>query len=205
MPRVVTRCETSPRTAQPPRRLRRLKGVTTINWMQGATLLSRSNIRAVSVEAEVHRVYTAEYSQLAGWAARLVSDPDLAHDFVTEAFVRLLKHWPKVTGPRAWLYTCVANQVKDHWRKRERESRAYRKFASSAPPDAQVSEHATTLSVRDAVQSLPDRLRLPVLLHYFADLTVAQVASSLELSDGAVKRYLFEARALLAPRLEDVR
>lgn len=172
--------------------------------MQGATLLSRSNIRAVSVEAEVHHVYTAEYPQLAGWAARLVGDPDLAHDFVTEAFVRLLKHWPKVTGPRAWLYTCVGNQVKDHWRKRERESRAYRKFASSTPPEAPLSEQATTLSVRDAVQSLPDRLRLPVLLHYFADLTVAQVASSLELSDGTVKRYLFEARALLAPRLEDV-
>ena len=179
--------------------------MTTIDWMQGAPLVSRVNSGSVSAEAEVHAVYAAEYAQLAGWAARLVGDPDLAHDLATEAFVRLLRHWPKVTGPRAWLYTCVGNQVKDHWRKRERESRAYRKFASSAPPEAQVAEHATTLSVQDAVQSLPDRLRLPVLLHYFADLTVAQVATSLGLSDGAVKRYLFDARALLAPRLEDVR
>lgn len=49
------------------------------------------------------------------------------------------------------------------------------------------------------MQSLPDRLRLPVLLHDFADLSVVHVATSLGLSDGAVKRYLFDARAELAP------
>jgi RNA polymerase sigma-70 factor (ECF subfamily) len=44
----------------------------------------------------------------------------------------------------------------------------------------------TTLTVRDTVLALPDRLRLPVLLHYFADLSVAQVANHLDKSPGAI-------------------
>jgi hypothetical protein len=53
--------------------------------------------------------------------------------------------------------------------------------------------------------SLPDRLRMPVLLHYDADLPVAQVASLLEVAEGTVKRALFDARAVMARQLEKVR
>ena len=66
-------------------------------------------------------------------------------------------------------------------------------------------DQATTLTVRDAVLALPDRLRLPVLLHYFADLTVAQVAAHLGRSEGAIKRDLYDARGRMASMLEGVR
>jgi RNA polymerase sigma-70 factor (ECF subfamily) len=148
----------------------------------------------------VRDIYDAEFGRLAGWTTRLVGDPDLAHDFATEAFVKLVRNWSTVRQPRAWLYTTVANLVRDHWRKRSREAKAYQRHAAGAPEHMNLAagDLATTLTVRDAVLALPDRLRVPVLLHYFADLSVAQIASQLDKADGTIKRDLYDARALLA-------
>lgn len=166
---------------------------------------------AVSAEQAVREVYDAHFGRVAGWASRLVGDPDLGHDFATEAFVKLIAHWGSVEEPRAWLYATVANQVRDHWRKRGREATAYRKVhggLQQGDPDVArepALDHATTLTVRAAVEALPDRLRLAVLLHYFADLPVAAVAGQLGKSEGTIKRDLYDARARIAHLLEDIR
>lgn len=163
---------------------------------------------ATSVEAGVREVYLAHYGRLAGWAGTLVGDRELAHDFATEAFVRLMRHWDTVEDPRPWLYTTVANLVRDHWRKRGREAAAYERLqlgVTDADVAAPGPDQADVLSVRQAVEGLPERVRMPVLLHYFADLSVAQVARQLGKSDGAVKRDLYDARALLATTLEGTR
>jgi RNA polymerase sigma-70 factor (ECF subfamily) len=46
---------------------------------------------------------------------------------------------------------------------------------------------------------------MPVLLHYFADLPVTQVANHLGKSEGTIKRDLYDARARMAVRLEATR
>ena len=162
---------------------------------------------AVEDEQVVREIYDAHFGRLAGWTTRLVGDPELAHDLATEAFVRLLRYQRSVQEPRAWLYTTVANLVRDHWRRRGREASAYQRHEGGRTGSALLGtgDHATTLTVRDAVLALPDRLRLPVLLFYFADLTVAQVAVQLGRSEGAIKRDLYDARGRMAPMLEGVR
>lgn len=170
----------------------------------GGGVVARASRTDAGVELAVREVYDAHYGRLAGWATKLVGDPDLAHDFATEAFVRLVRSWHEVDEPRAWLYGVTANLVRDHWRKRGRESTAYGKVGvalEALPPE----DVATRVTVREAVLALPDRLRLVVLLHYYADLTVAQVASQLGKSEGTVKRDLFDARKRLAPMVEGVR
>lgn len=164
-----------------------------------------------AVEHAVREVYDAHFGRLVGWTTSLIGDPDLAHDVATEAFVKLLTHWHSVQDPRAWLYTAAANQVRDHWRKRGRETAAYTRFVAGrttaepeqAPGGAVDTE--TRLTVRGAVESLPERYRLPVLLHYYADLSVAQVAGQIGKSEGAVKRDLYDARKQLAQTLGGVR
>jgi RNA polymerase sigma-70 factor (ECF subfamily) len=159
----------------------------------------------VPAEEAVRQVYDAHYARLAGWTARLVGDPDLAHDIATEAFVRLLREFSSVSDPRPWLYTVAANLVRDHWRSRGREAAAYQRHVLTAVPDDSGPDHATRLTVRDAVEELPDRLRVTVLLFYFADLPVATIARQLGKSDGAVKRDLYDARQRMALILEDPR
>lgn len=156
-------------------------------------------------ESAVRELYDVHYARLAGWTARLVGDPDLAHDLATEAFVRLFREFARVDDPRPWLYTVTSNLVRDHWRKRGREAAAYRRHEAGREDVVHDADATTSITVRDAVRALPDRLRLVVLLHYFADLPVATVARQLEKSEGAVKRDLFDARQRMARMLGETR
>ena len=166
-------------------------------------------MQSSAVEAAVRQVYTAHYGLLAGWAARLVGDRELAQDLATEAFVRLIREWERVEEPRAWLYATTANLVRDHWRRRGREATAYDRLRGGGAGEGRAASPATDpaerLTVRDAVLALPDRLRAEVLLYYFTDLSISQVASQLGRSPGAVKRDLFDARARMAARLQGAR
>jgi RNA polymerase sigma factor (sigma-70 family) len=159
----------------------------------------------VDVESAVREIYDVHYARLAGWTAKLVGDPDLAHDLATEAFLKLFREFDTVDEPRPWLYAVTANLVRDHWRKRGREAAAYQRHEAGREDVSQDRDHATTLTVRDAVQALPDRLRVVVLLHYYADLPVATVARLVEKAEGTVKRDLFDARQRMAQTLEGTR
>lgn len=159
----------------------------------------------VDREQAMRVIYDTHFGRLAGWAARLVEDPDTAHDLATEAFIRLVRQFDSVAEPRAWLYTVTANLVRDHWRRRGREATAYARHQAGTAEHWTGPDQATAITVRQAVLALPDRLRVCVLLHYFADLPVAAVAAQLGKSEGAVKRDLFDARRRMAALLEESR
>ena len=60
------------------------------------------------------------------------------------------------------------------------------------------------LVVGDAVDALPGHLREAVVLHYFGELSVAEVARHLAITPGAVKTRLWRARQMLRAQLEGV-
>lgn len=181
-------------------------GVEALPGQDVEGLMTRDVI-SPDVEPSVRAIYDAEFGRLAGWTTKLVGDPDLAHDLATEAFVKLFRNWSTVRDPRAWLYVAVANLVRDHWRKRGHEATAYERYGAGAAEHSALAagDLATTLTVRAVVLALPDRLRMPVLLHYFADLSVTQVANHLGKAEGTIKRDLYDARARMAVRLEGTR
>ncbi|MGW7005361.1 RNA polymerase sigma factor [Streptomyces sp. NPDC054933] len=156
--------------------------------------MSRSQDTAAS------ELFAAVYPQLAGWCRRLVDDDGTAHEIASEAFTRLWARWKKVEEPRGFLYVTAANLVRDHWRKLERERRAMRRATSEAVVSRQDEQHGA-VPVRLLVQSLPERLRIPVLLYYYADLPVREVSVLTGRREGTVKADLHAARELLRSKL----
>ncbi|RIQ14432.1 sigma-70 family RNA polymerase sigma factor [Jiangella rhizosphaerae] len=71
-----------------------------------------------------------------------------------------------------------------------------------AGPEGMVVDGA---DLRSALAALSPRQRACVVLHYYEDLSVAQVADVLGCAPGAVKRHLSDARARLEPLLSDSR
>jgi RNA polymerase sigma-70 factor (ECF subfamily) len=163
-------------------------------WVTQGTPVRGGRVRGR--EAAVHELYLAEYGRLAGWVGHLVDDRETARDIATEAFVRLLSRWTTVQEPRAWLYMTCTNLVRDMWRRQQRERKAYARMAEPAGVTP-----AGDPSVRDLVERLPDKMRTVVLLHYYADLSVHEIATLLGRADGTVKRTLFDARQRLQANL----
>ncbi len=155
-------------------------------------VIAGGGTRAQTRDEAARELFRAHYGQLAGWTARLVGDREAAHEIAAEAFTRLLSRWTTVADPKPWLYMTATNLVRDRWRRQERESRALSKVVAGTD-----SSPAPDTSVRDLVERLPDRLRAPVLLHYYADLPVSEVARLLNRPEGTVKRALYDARAHL--------
>ena len=152
-------------------------------------------------EDAARALWNEHYAPLAGWCAALVGDRDAAHDIASEAFARLLARWFTVHDPKGYLYVTATNLVRDRWRREQRDRRLQARLEECTP----VSTPAPDPWLRDLVERLPDRLRMPVLLHYYADMSVAEVSAALKKPEGTIKRMLYDARARLASWLEDGR
>jgi RNA polymerase sigma-70 factor (ECF subfamily) len=150
-----------------------------------------------SREEAFRDLYQAEYAGLAGYCTALTGDVQLARDITQEAFARLFARWVGVREPKAYVYYVATNLARRHWRRSKKEREIYDQIGH------RPVEHAVHDPwLRDLVERLPERLREAVLLHYYADLPVAEVARLVHRPLGTVKQRLHEARARLAAELE---
>lgn len=156
---------------------------------------------AADRDAQFKAFFTAEFPRLAGYCLRLLSDEQLARDTAQEALVRVWSRWFGVRDPHAYVYLVATNLVRGEWRDRARRAEAWQRAAEQTATEYEDDDRG----LRDAVERLPDRLRVPMLLHYYADLPVAAVAAALRRPEGTVKRLLAEGRAALLQSLEDDR
>lgn len=99
----------------------------------------------------------------------------------------------------AWVAVVAMNLTRSGLRRKLAESRALGRIA--ALPTADVSEE--TVEVTGAVRRLPRRQREAIILHYWLDLPVEEIAERLGLSAGAVKNALFRARRTLAKSITE--
>jgi RNA polymerase sigma-70 factor, ECF subfamily len=154
--------------------------------------LKRSHERAAT------ELFAAVYPRLAGWCRRLVDD-ETAHEIASEAFTRLWARWTTVAEPQGFLFVTAANLVRDHWRKLERERRTIHRVTAETAVRPQAEQPDPT--VRILVQSLPERLRVPILLYYYADMPIREVSLLTGRKEGTVMSDLHTARELLRAHL----
>jgi len=160
---------------------------------------------AAARKAMTEQLFAAHYPKLAGWVRRLVDDDDTAHEIASEAFVRLLSKWTtpdKLDNPQSYLYMIATNLVRDHWRKTERERRAYRSATAGMDPEPRT-DPAEDVNVRQLLATLPPRLRDPFLLHYYAGFGIREIATMLKRPEGTIKADLYHARTRLKATLAE--
>lgn len=139
--------------------------------------------------------FRKEFAGLSGYCYRLTGDRMVAEDFAQEALVRTWVRWARVTKPREYAFLIATNLTRRRWR-RERPVVELTDLHDRAGP-------GPDLDIQLAVDGLPKRLRTPVLLHYYADLPVVDIARLLRCSQTTVRGRLAEARRRLAAVWED--
>lgn len=128
---------------------------------------------------------------LVAYAALLAGDRGEAEDLVHDALVRTFarpRRFPSLNAADAYVRRAIATTYVDHGRARGRWLTVLPRLAAgSAASEADV---AGRLDLRAALAQLPRRQRACVVLRFYEDLTVPDIADVLGVSDGAVKRYL---------------
>lgn len=148
---------------------------------------------------------TTRYPALLAYATLLTGSRAAAEDLLHDAFVRVFSRPRRLESARhaeAYVRRALANLAMDRARALARDADAARRaLAAQAAPDPAggVDER---VGMASALAHLPLQVRTCVVLRYYDDLTVAQVADRLGLATGTVKRYLADARALLGELVE---
>ena len=124
---------------------------------------------------------------------------DLAADAEQSALLKGSRYRPSVKDAgscKAWLVKIAINESKNMMRRgftvEQDENTA------DEPPDRELR-----LDVRRAVYDLPEKYRLPVILFYFEDMAVADIAKILDIPEGTVISHLHRGRARLREELKD--
>ena len=137
---------------------------------------------------------------LVRYAALLTGDARSAEDLVQDALVRCFgagRTLREVGAAEAYVRKAILSTFLDGHRRRLRWSGVLHLVARDEYADGPESSGPARHDVRAALLTLRPRLRACVVLRFYDDLTVPEIARRLELSEGTVKRYLSDATALL--------
>ncbi len=173
--------------------------------------------------AYVARGDTAAFEQLVerhqtlviGTVARMLGSNSDVEDVAQQVFIRVWKSAPRYV-PTAkfttWLLTITRNLVFNEARRRKRhpaETLDVHQGEESLPlpdrhgrlPDEQLLDQEMQRAVDNAIQALPEKQRLAVVLRRYEEKSYEEIAQVLALSVPAVKSVLFRARTELREAL----
>jgi RNA polymerase sigma-70 factor (ECF subfamily) len=144
--------------------------------------------------------YAASFQGLATQLYVYTGDLELAHDLVQEAFCRAFTRWSKLAGyddPAAWVRRVAFNLANSRWR-RARTALRYQRRQRVEHVAGPGPDRVTAVA---ALATLPAAQRRAMVLHYLADLSIADIAEQEGVAIGTVKSWLHRGRAALAAQI----
>jgi RNA polymerase sigma-70 factor (sigma-E family) len=160
----------------------------------------------IDADRAVTELYSTHYRSLVRLAALLVRDTGTAEEVVQDSFVAMHGGWGRLRDSEkalSYLRQAVVNRSRSVLRHRVVVDRN----APKPAPDMPSAEHgAFALLERTAViaalRTLPARQREALVLRFYADMSEAQIAETMQISKGAVKSHTARAMATLRTVLE---
>jgi len=153
---------------------------------------------------------------IAGTVAKMLGNAADAEDVAQQVFVRVWRSAARYQ-PSAkfttWMFTITRNLVFNEIRRRQRkpavslEEREEEHFLATSidgemKPDESALHAELETAVEAAIQRLPEKQRMAVILRRYQELPYEEIGEILELSLPAVKSVLFRARTQLKEELQ---
>jgi RNA polymerase sigma-70 factor, ECF subfamily len=156
---------------------------------------------------------------LYGAAMRLTRNRSDAEDLVQETYLRAYRGFAgfqEGTNLKAWLYRILTNSYINTYRKKQREPQIvdgpedvdewylYDRLGGQRVEDSAETTVLDTIpdqAVKDAVESLPERFRLPVLLADVEGFSYKEIAEIMDTPIGTVMSRLHRGRKALEKAL----
>lgn len=170
-------------------------------------------------KAELAECIDAYGTDIYSFCAYLTGSRQEAEDLYQDTFLKAVELRETIKAdqnPKSYLLAVAVRIWKNKrrkfaWRKRIADIRPVEEeadFDAAAPkadsPEERVIQREQQELVRRAVDRLPEKYRVIVLLYYMEEMQTAQIARMLDLAPGTVKSRLYQARKMLEKELEDV-
>ena len=163
---------------------------------------------AVTFHEQFVGLFEAHYRRLFRYLNRLTGDGELAADLVQEAFIRLYDRGSSPDAPGPWLISVTMNLLRNEFTTRRRRSslltvsRSEGVHSEPAPlPDEQALRRETSIRVRKAIETMPERERQMLLLSA-EGYSYREIAVTLGLHEASVGVLLARARQAFRERYE---
>jgi RNA polymerase sigma-70 factor (ECF subfamily) len=157
------------------------------------------------VEWDFATLYQSRFGDLAAQLYAFTGDALETQDLVQEAFIRAWQRWDRIShydDPIAWVRRAAWNlAITRH--KRQKIFRRVPEKASQPPETPESGLHRMDLVV--SLRKLPDKVRRAIVLHYLADMPIADICADMRAAEGTVKSWLRRGRAELATHLAGYR
>jgi len=145
--------------------------------------------------AGFEELYRAHVQAVFRFAVSVVGDRETAEDLTSEAFLALHRNLASIdqTLLPAWLLTVVRNRARDLWRRKAVEARVLDGLAADRPA---VEEPPLERWILDSAELRPVH-RTCLMLRYVHEMTRAEIAAKLGITETQVKGYLQYGLSLL--------
>ena len=155
---------------------------------------------------EFRRLYETVFPILFRVAYRITTSEEAAEDLCQEAFFRFHEKnmvFPNPDEAKYWLIRVVKNAALNYAKRKVRERKAYQRAFREESRTEETGENTfikkeTREEVKEALEKLPENLRIVLILKEYGELNYKEIGRSLGISEGNVKVRVFRARERLA-------
>lgn len=176
---------------------------------------------ALGSEAAFQILVSRYRSRIINLITRFVGDQDRAEDIAQEVFIRVYRNrerYRKSGKFSTWIFTIAANLAKNEIRRKVRHRRVVSMdeerepgmslaatLADDAPSPGQVLERRELeVLILNAIESLPERYRLALVLRDIEGLAYEEVSRVLGIPGGTVRSRINRARLMVKDRLDSL-
>lgn len=135
-------------------------------------------------------------------------------DITQETFITVYKKlhtFQHKSSLRTWIFSIAVNKSKDYLRSfHTRHDNLFQKIKSyitessdNETPEKQVLTQSESSELMDYIMKLPIKYREVLILYYFNDFTIKEIAHSLNQKESSIKTRLNRSRSKLAQVIED--
>lgn len=149
----------------------------------------------MGTDVAITEFYRRELDLQVRRATVILGSDALANDVVHDAMIEVYRRWDGIHDPGAYLNRAVLNRCRDVGRRRATSERANATLARSA-----VSEEPET-PLAGLFDRLPFNQRAAVVLRFYADMTIADIAVALDCPQGSIGPWIDRALKSLREQL----
>lgn len=163
------------------------------------------------------RLMKKYHNAIAHLIMRMVGNQGDVEDLTQEAFIKAFNSLPSFNDEFAfstWLYKIATNNCIDYLRKRklktfsidrpiysEDSQQQYEIPDDTNIPDGEILRDQQTSAIQRAIDALPEKYRLVIIMRHQEERSYEEIALELDLPLGTVKAHIFRAREMLYKQL----